>query len=150
VLCHVISMILLLQYRVLLHTTYVKNKQAVSIAVHKCQLTAAISSTFDHLIQLKLDMLNSDVHTAMFLDACTVFSGRSVEAVHAVWQTLYPQGDSLNGLQRLLQSCLVKIVDSSVTVQDVVKHIGIRLAEEHNRDTDATRVWHNDQVKMHV
>jgi hypothetical protein len=126
------------------------NKQAVSIAVHKCQLTVPTTSTFDHLIQLKLDVLNSDVHTAMFIDACTVFSGRNVEAVHAVWQTLYQQSDSVNGLQRLLQSCLVKVVDGCVNVQDTVQHVGVRSAEEYNRDTDTSRVWHSDQVRAYV
>jgi hypothetical protein len=124
------------------------NKQAVSIAVHKCQLTVPTTSTFDHLIQLKLDVLNSDVHTAMFIDACTVFSGRNVEAVHAVWQTLYPQSDRSNDLQRLLESCLVKIADGCVSVQGTVQHVGMRLAEEYNRDTDTTRVWLSDQVKV--
>jgi hypothetical protein len=122
--------------------------QAVSIAVQKCQLTASISSTFDHLVKLKLDMLNNEIHTAMFMDACTVFSERSVEAVHTVWQALYPQSSSANGVQRLLQSCLIKVIDGAVTVHDTVKHVGVRLAEEYNRDTYNERVWHSAQVKL--
>jgi hypothetical protein len=102
----------------------------------------------NNLIQSSLQQLGNDaadkaLYESMLLDIATVFYRRNAKAAVCAWSAV--DKHAVSKLQQLLDCSLVKVVDESLWVHDVIKSIATRKAHTANKQC-MTRVWLHDQV----
>jgi hypothetical protein len=95
------------------------------------------------LKQLGADTADAALYESMLLDTATVFNGHNPQAAVCAWRAT--DKHALSKLEQLLDCSLVKVVDESLWVHDVIKSIAIRKARSENKQC-MTRVWLTDQV----
>jgi hypothetical protein len=95
-----------------------------------------------NLIDLSVSSLGT--YTDMFLDAATVFNGRSARAIRQAWEAMY---DCRDGIERLEKMSLVKVIDGILRVHDVIKAEAVKQADNANGKV-MTRVWRPDQARF--
>jgi hypothetical protein len=111
----------------------------------ECHFTNPKHVRYDGVVKSSLDHFDGDTECrSMLLDTATVFYGRNAVAAACAWKGMYKH--AVTRLQHLYKCSLIKVVDGTLWMDDMIKSVAIKHALADN-DMTKTRVWRHEQVR---